>query len=99
MTRPALGASFTASAILGCQVPLYAAHRLRVRYTLDASVSSPAPLPVPASVDLTPAPLAFRLSLSRAVSAMGKSQSKLSPEQLADLQKHTYCACVPSLKP
>ena len=27
---------------------------------------------------------------------MGKSQSKLSPEQLADLQKHTYCACVPS---
>ncbi len=30
--------------------------------------------------------------------AMGKSQSKLSPEQLADLQKHTYCACVPSPK-
>lgn len=23
---------------------------------------------------------------------MGKSQSKLSPEQLADLQKNTYCA-------
>lgn len=22
---------------------------------------------------------------------MGKSQSKLSPEQLSDLQKHTYC--------
>lgn len=24
---------------------------------------------------------------------MGKSQSKLSPEQLSDLQKHTYCVC------
>lgn len=31
--------------------------------------------------------------------AMGKSQSKLSPEQLADLQKHTYCACVPLPNP
>ena len=31
--------------------------------------------------------------------AMGKSQSKLSPEQLADLQKHTYCACASSRKP
>ena len=27
---------------------------------------------------------------------MGKSQSKLSPEQLADLQKHTYCRSPPA---
>ena len=26
---------------------------------------------------------------------MGKSQSKLSAEQLADLQKNTYCLCLP----
>ena len=25
---------------------------------------------------------------------MGKSQSKLSAEQLADLQKNTYCVCL-----
>jgi neuronal calcium sensor 1 len=31
---------------------------------------------------------------------MGKSQSKLSSEQLADLQKHTYCQSIhPSLAP
>lgn len=24
---------------------------------------------------------------------MGKNQSKLSPEQLSDLQKNTYCKC------
>lgn len=30
---------------------------------------------------------------------MGKSHSKLSPEQLADLQKNTYCKCPPLLLP
>lgn len=30
---------------------------------------------------------------------MGKSQSKLSSEQLADLQKHTYCTYSPSTRP
>jgi hypothetical protein len=33
--------------------------------------------------------------LSSSPSTMGKSQSKLSPEQLADLQKNTYCTHIP----
>jgi hypothetical protein len=28
------------------------------------------------------------------LAAMGKSQSKLSPEQLSDLQKNTYCSLI-----
>lgn len=28
---------------------------------------------------------------------MGKTQSKLSPEDLAQLQRNTYCECTPSL--
>lgn len=36
-------------------------------------------------------PLALLLSWQLTPISMGKSQSKLSPEQLADLQKHTYC--------
>lgn len=39
------------------------------------------------------APQTWRL-LTTAI--MGKSQSKLSPEQLADLKKNTYCKLYPS---
>lgn len=46
---------------------------------------------------MTQAQFHYRLNLNplihqlRSIDTMGKSQSKLSPEQLTDLQKHTYC--------
>lgn len=35
----------------------------------------------------------YSITCSLSPTSMGKSQSKLSPEQLADLQKNTYCTC------